>query len=696
MKKTYKIKGLTCAGCAQDLEKTYQKIPGMKRASLDVAAGILRVEGTEEIISIPSLESISKTLSHPIQLSEEGKQEVKEKKVNIELVINLIGVNVFVLAIVASYLTWPSTWLFLLSYAMIGGKVIYKALRNGLKGHLFDEHFLMTVATIGAIGLGEMVEAVAVMLFYRVGEFLQDVSVHRSRKNIKQLMDIKPEIAHLIKDETIIDVHPITLRINDHVLIRVGERIPVDGTILQGETALDVKSLTGESMPKDVSTGDQVLSGSLNLTGLLKLRVDQHFEDSMATKIIQFVEDNQHKKAKTELFITRFSKIYTPFVVFIAVFLAFGLPLLFSMTQGGVYSDYLSQSIHRALVLLVISCPCALVLSIPLSYFAGIGASSKEGMLFKGGADLETLEKIDHFVFDKTGTLTRGVFEVTQIESEDPETLLEVVAHIESFSNHPIAQSILRHYQKEIDEKRVTDYQEIHGKGVKARYNGVWIYIGNQAMIEAQIGPIQPLNATGTVLYASTNEKYLGHLLLSDSIKQQTRETLDFLRRKGKSISMITGDSKQTATHIGNSLGIKNIHYGQLPDQKAKLVETIRQNERVAFIGDGMNDAPVLLAADLGIAMGGLGSDATIEASDAVLIHDQLSGLVAGYQVSKKTRQVIIENITFILASKGIILFLGALGYASLWLAIFADVGVALIAVMNTMKILKRARAPII
>jgi len=691
MKKKYKIEGLTCASCAIDLEKQFQKVIGMTSVYLDFASSKLIVEGDKNAISLETLEKLSKTIGHPIVLIDDEHTTIRQKTISLELWINILGVNLFLLAIIGSYQTWfDPTLLYLISYLLIGGKVIYRAIRNMFKGHFFDEHFLMTIATLGAIGIGEMIEAVAVMLFYRIGEFLQEVSVNRSRKSIQALMDIKPEIAHLYEHEEIKDLHPKLLHVNDIILVRIGERIPVDGTIIMGQSTLDLKSLTGESMPKDVGVDTQVYSGSLNLTGLLKLRVDKPFEESMATKIVQFVEDNQFKKAKTETFITRFSKIYTPVVVGIAIMLAFGLPLMFSLSQPGNYRSFLPNTIQRALILLVISCPCALVLSIPLSYFAGIGASSKEGMLFKGGADLENLEKIGHFIFDKTGTLTKGIFEVTEIHSDDPETLLEVVANIESHSNHPIAQSILRHYSGQLDPSKVKNFEEIHGQGVKAFYEGVEVFIGNQKMIEQKINIANPALSMGTLLYVSTKSKLLGYIVLEDQVKPSTQSAIQFLKDQGKMISMITGDSKKVATHIGNELGIDKIYSEQLPHEKAAIIDTLKIESKVAFIGDGMNDAPVLIKADLGIAMGGIGSDATIEASDAVLMNDQLSTLVKGYKISVKTKRVITENIIFILGMKGLIMILGALGYASLWLAIFADVGVALIAVVNTMKILKK------
>jgi Zn2+/Cd2+-exporting ATPase len=695
MKKTYDIEGLTCLSCAEDLEEKLNLSEGIKNVRIDFATSRIHLETDDDSMDEIKIEKMIEASGHLVWVAKDKENKKQKKKVSNELLINILGVNLFFISILLERLLVFSVGdivlisLYLLSYVMIGGKVIYRAVKNMINGNFFDEHFLMTIATLGAIGIGEMIEAVAVMLFYRIGEFLQDLSVNKSRKSILDLMDIKPEIAHIVIDNEAITVHPNTLKINDIIMVKPGEKVPVDGTIILGSSTLDLKSLTGEMLPKDVTDGDSVYSGAINLTKVLTIKVDKIFADSMATKIVDFIQNNQNKKAKTESFITRFSKVYTPIVVTLAVILAFIVPLFISLIAQETYLELFPIYFRRALILLVISCPCALVLSIPLSYFAGIGASSKIGMLVKGGKDLETLETIDHFVFDKTGTLTKGDFEVVDIISEDPNTLLEVVAHIESNSNHPIAKSVVKAYGKTITHDRVTFYEETQGKGVKAHYLGELVLIGNLSFIQNVMNDVEDEIKDGTILYVATKDKFLGKIIIKDTIKKTTFEAICDLQKQNKKITIISGDHQYAVEAVGKDLKIKNFYHSQMPNDKVSLVEKLSKNTSLAFIGDGMNDAPVLLKATLGIAMGGIGSDATIEASDAVIMNDSLMTLVDAIKISKFTKKIVIQNIFFIMGIKGIIILLGIIGYASLWLAIFADVGVALLAVLNSMRILK-------
>lgn len=695
MKKTYDLEGLTCISCAENLEEKLNLDESIKSVKIDFALSKMHIETINEEIDQKQIEKLIEKSGHLVWIADQKKSFEKKNKLSKELLINILGVNLFFLAILmdkSSIFTIDQIVLsiiYVASYLMIGGKVIYRAIRNMVNKNFFDEHFLMFIATAGAIAINEMIEAVAVMLFYRVGEFLQDLSVNQSKKSILELMDIKPEIAHLIVNQEVTTIHPKELKTGDLIMVKPGEKVPVDSIVIQGESSVDLKSLTGEALPKDVKKDDSIYSGAINLTKVLTLKVDKVYADSMATKIVEFIENNQDKKAKTESFITRFSKVYTPIVVSLAVVLAFLVPFVFSIFLQETYLELFPIYFRRALILLVISCPCALVLSIPLSYFAGIGASSKLGMLFKGGRDLEILEKINHFVFDKTGTLTHGEFEVVDMISEDKEMLLEIVAHIESNSNHPIALSIVKAYKKEIKNDIVSEYEEVHGLGVKANYYGKKIYIGNQAFIESVIGKIESTNEIGTILYVSTMDKFLGKIILSDTIKPSAYEAIKHLKGDQKKISIISGDHKNSVEHVGGLLNVNHIYHSQMPQDKVNLIDQLALKEEIAFIGDGMNDAPVLLKATLGIAMGGIGSDATIEASDAVIMNDSLTTLVGAIKISKKTRKIILQNIIMILGIKGLVILLGALGYASMWLAIFADVGVALIAVINSMRILK-------
>ena len=580
-------------------------------------------------------------------------------------------------------------YVFLASYLILGWKVIYGAVRNLLRGDFFNENFLMGVATGGAFIIGEYPEAAAVMLFYLVGESFQDMAVHRSRKSISDLMDIRPDFANIRVNGELQRVAPETVQIGDIIVVKPGEKIPLDGVIIEGESMLDTKALTGESVPRSAKPSDTALSGCINLNGVLTIKVAKKFGESTAAKIIELVENASNKKAPAENFITAFSRYYTPAVVGLAALLAILPPLLF----GGEWADW----IHRALVFLVISCPCALVISIPLGFFCGIGAASRNGVLVKGGNYLEALNNLDVIVFDKTGTLTKGVFDVTGIYPASgftSDSLLEYAAKAETFSNHPIAQSILKAYAKDIDKGGLADYQEISGHGTCVTANGVKILAGNDKLMEKEGIAFGENNEAGTRVYVAANGQYAGCIVISDEIKPDSPRAIAALKKQGiKKTVMLTGDDRLIAEETAKKLSIDEVHAQLLPGEKVAKVEELlsqqRAGKKLAFAGDGINDAPVLARADIGIAMGALGSDAAIEAADVVLMTDELTKLVDAIKIAKRTRRIIVQNIVFALGVKGVFLVLGALGAAGMWEAVFADTGVSLLAVLNALRIMR-------
>lgn len=697
MKKKYDIKYLDCANCALKIEQKFSTLDGIETVRVDFAREKVFIEGNIEQYDSKTLQKIARKVEPNIAINEENTKTTETmtwiKKT--EIPINIIGVLLAGIALLFEFVNalvinqTMLIFIYVSAYLFIGGKVIFKALSNLTRGKIFDENFLMTLATIGALAINDYLEAVAVMLFYRVGEYLQDRSVDKSRKNIKALIDIKPLFAHLMKDKSLFDVIPDDLEIDQIIIVKPGERIPIDGLVIEGSSSVDVSSLTGESIPKDISKGHEVISGSVNLNAPLTVKVLKRYEDSTVARILDFVENNVNKKARTEKFITRFAKYYSPIVVSFAVILAFVVPFIVSSITGSTYQDEFSIYFRRALIFLVISCPCALVLSIPLSFFAGIGASSKQGILFKSGSDLETMTQIEHFVFDKTGTLTKGKFEVSKIVSKDKELLLEYAAHAESQSNHPISKSILLAYNKKI-ENRVDDIKEIFGKGIQARYKDKHIVLGNFTFMEEQGIDYHKSIDIGTIIHVAANKKYLGYLVIKDQIKDTSKALIDQLLKEGKMVSMVTGDQESSAHDIARQLGIKSVYFGCLPENKAMIVSQLADHSKVAFIGDGINDAPVLTVATLGIAMGGIGSDAAIEASDAVIINDNPAQILVAQKIAQKTMKIVVQNIIMALGIKTIVLILGALGYANLWLAIFADVGVSILAVFNAMRIFRK------
>lgn len=579
--------------------------------------------------------------------------------------------------------------LFLIAYFVIGGDIVKTAVKNIGHGQMFDENFLMTLATVGAFLIGEYPEAVAVMLFYQVGEWFQSYAVGRSRKSIAELMDIRPDYANVLRNEEPEEVSPEDVAIGETILIKPGERIPLDGTVTKGASSLDTMALTGESLPRDVREGEAVISGCVNLSGVLEVSVSKVYGESTVAKILELVENAGSKKSEAEHFITRFAKYYTPVVVICAALLSFIPPLI----MGGGWSVW----IYRALSFLVISCPCALVISIPLSFFGGLGGASRAGILVKGGNYLEALADAEIVVMDKTGTLTKGTFEVTRLVPEEGitgEALLENAAYAESYSNHPISGSLLAAYGKAADKSRLGDVEEVAGHGVCAVIDGSRIYAGNMKWMERQGIQVQAAEDSGTIVHVAREKDYLGYIVIADEIKADAKQAVDELKTAGmKSIVMLTGDRKKTADNVAEELGIGEVYSDLLPKDKVERVEELiaRKSEkgRLIFVGDGINDAPVLARADIGIAMGGLGSDAAIEAADVVIMTDEPSKIAKAIQISKRTLVIVKQNIIFAIGVKVLILLLATVGMATMWAAVFADVGVTVIAILNAMRAMR-------
>jgi len=631
-----------------------------------------------------------------------GDKEEKELGMKKEIVSLGIGILAYAGALLLKLPFWWEVSLFLLSYTIIGGDIIWKAIRNIFHGKVFDENFLLTVATVGAFAIREFPEAVAVMLFFKVGELLQNMALNRSRKSIKSLLEIRPDYANLKVDGRLKKVEPDEVNIGDVIVIKPGERVPLDGIVLEGISMLDTSALTGESVPRKVKRGDQVLSGMVNKTGLLTVKVTKRFGESTVSKIMDLVENATSKKAPTEKFITKFAKYYTPAVVLGAFMLAVVPVMLYripAFTSFFTHEETFSEWIYKSLIFLVIACPCALVISIPLGFFGGIGAASKKGILVKGSNYLEGLNNLHTVVWDKTGTLTKGVFKVVKIVTKNKfseDEILRFVAMAESHSNHPIAQSILESFDGKIDERKISNYEEISGYGIKAKVEGHYIFIGNDKLLHRQNIEHDTCNVEGTVVHVVIDNKYAGYIIISDEVKEDAKTAIQKLKRLGISKQiMLTGDSKKIAEMVSQKLGIDEYFAELLPQQKVEKIEELMKKKvgLIAFVGDGINDAPVLMRSDIGIAMGALGSDAAIEAADMVLMTDEPSRLPEAVQIAKRTRGIIWQNISFALGIKGIFLTIGAIGMATMWEAVFADVGVALIAILNATRILAKGRS---
>ena len=706
------IEGLDCPNCAAKVERKINTLEGIKEATVDFLGKKIVVLADEisenelvELIQteVDKIEDGVKVFIPKVQAGESSSEEEDTGKIKKKL---LIGGVLFVLGIfVPKTLFIPKLAVFLVSYLVIGGDVLLSAFKNILNGQVFDENFLMAIATIGAFAIGEYPEGVAVMLFYQLGELLQGIAVNNSRKSIVSLMDIRPDYANIKVGEGIKKVSPEEIKVGEIIVVKPGEKVPLDGKIVKGASTFDTSALTGESLPREAKAGDDVLSGFINKNGLIEIQVAKVFSESTVSKILYLMENAGSKKSKTENFITKFAKYYTPAVVITALIVAIFPPLLI---QGATFSDW----IYRALIFLVVSCPCALVISIPLGFFGGIGGASRHGILIKGTNYLEVLNNLESVVMDKTGTLTKGIFKVTEVnvknnikinDFENNKTeltkplLLKYAAHIEKFSNHPIAQSIVAEYENsvsKVDENVVKDFEEISGFGIKVNINNHQFLAGNSKLMNLENITFDKKENLGTAIYLAADGKYIGNILISDEVKEDSARAIKGMKENGvKEIVMLTGDNEAIGKNIAEKLGIDKVFTELLPNEKVEKLEEIYKTKsekgKVAFVGDGINDAPVLARADLGIAMGGAGSDAAIEAADVVIMNDEPSKIVTAIKIAKKTKEIVWQNITIAFAIKIVVMALGLFGDATMWEAVFADVGVALLAVLNATRVLR-------
>lgn len=682
------LEGLNCANCARKIEEKVGKMEGVKESNLNFTTTTLNVKLEKKVKEehvINEIKKIVEALEPHVKVEKKvyGKATIKKAKFTVKSTL-IIGAVLYLFAVIGDFQGTLGLILFGASYLLIGGEVVLTAIKNIAKGQVFDENFLMTVATIGAFTINQYPEAVAVMLFYEIGETIQGYAVNKSRSSISSLMDIRADYANLIINGKEKKVSPETVKVEDVILVKPGEKIPLDGVVIEGESFIDTSALTGESVPRKIVPNDEILSGGINTSGLLKVKVTKKFGESTVSRILEMVENAASKKADTEKFITKFAKVYTPIVVVLAILIAV-IPSIF--IKDALFSTWL----YRALVFLVVSCPCALVVSVPLGFFAGIGGASKKGVLVKGSNYLELLKDLETVVFDKTGTLTEGVFSVTEINTNgiDKEKLIEVAAMAESFSNHPIAISIIKEYSKEIDKEVIKEYKEISGRGIKAVINNEEVLVGNSKLMNEFNILYNEVDSIGTVVYCAINGEFKGSIVISDKIKENAVEALINLKKAGvKKTVMLTGDNKKTAYKVGEKINIDEVHSELLPLDKVREVEELlkrsNKNGKLAFVGDGVNDAPVLARADIGIAMGGIGSDAAIEAADIVLMKDDINALVDAINVSKKTNKILWQNIVFALGIKILVMVLGTFGIANMWTAVFADVGVTIIAIINS------------
>lgn len=693
----YTLEGLDCAGCAAKIEAEIQKIEGHSDVSLNFATKTISIDPSyeEEIQKIVDRIEPGVVLKRrDLEMKGHHHEELDAKKQQ-KMLIDIIISSVFlVLGIYfAPYLHGNYEVLeygiFVISYFFAGKEVLQNAARNISRGQVFDENFLMAVATIGAFAIHQLPEAVGVMLFYSIGEYFQSLAVNRSRRSISALMDIRPDYANLIVNEGFSRISPEKVRVGDKILVQPGEKVPLDGIVIKGESFMDTVALTGESVPRRVKAQDEVFAGMINQDGLLEVKVTKTFGESSVSKILDLVENAATRKAKTEQFITKFARYYTPAVVFAALAIAFLPPM--------ITGDAFSQWVYRALTLLVISCPCALVISIPLGYFGGIGGASRNGVLIKGANFLEVLTKPDVVVFDKTGTLTKGVFKVTKVYPEEgysEKDIIKYAALAEAHSSHPIAKSILQSHGEKIDFELIKEYQEIAGQGIVAKIADKKVMVGNSKLLNENKIDFQELFFEGTRVYLAIDGQYVGGIVISDEIREDAIEGVRELKKIGvKKTVMLTGDEEKTAQYVANKVGVDEFYSELLPEDKVNILEKIQrdsgENHRVVFVGDGINDAPVIMRADVGVAMGGLGSDAAIEAADVVIMEDKPSKVAEAIRIAQHTRKIIVENVILALGIKGIFLAMGALGIATMWQAVFADVGVALLAVLNATRTLQ-------
>ena len=717
------LKGLDCANCANKIENKVNKLESVEEAILNFSLSLLIVS-LKENSDVNRVEEEIKTIVSKLEpdvIVSKYNNNIKEKKnvctseccsghahdieekheeshdhdhsegISLRDKVSLaIGFILFAIAIFIGEEKSYVPYIYALSYVLVGGKVVLSAIRNIFRGQVFDENFLMTVATLGAFAIGNHPKGVAVMIFYEIGELFQSYAVNRSRKSISSLMDIRADYANLITDGEEKKVDPSEIKIDDIIVIKPGERVPLDGIVIEGNSSLDTSALTGESLPRNIELNDEILAGVINLTGVIRVKVTKEFGESTVSRILELVQNASSKKAQTEKFITKFARYYTPVVVLSAVALAMIPPLV---VEGALFSDW----VYRALIFLVVSCPCALVVSIPLGLFAGIGGASKNGVLIKGGNYLEALKDVETVVFDKTGTLTKGVFKVVKINTNNIEEseLLRIAATGESFSNHPIAQSILKAYGNEVDKSIISNYEEISGNGIKVNIDNKEVLLGNYKLMNSNGIKYNNSEEIGTVVHVVVEGEYKGSIVIADEVKEDSKEAIEMLKKIGvKKCVMLTGDNKKVAEKIAEELGLDEVYAELLPTDKVVMVEKLLKEKsekgKLAFVGDGINDAPVLARADVGVAMGGIGSDAAIEAADVVLMRDNPSSLVDAIEIGRKTNRILWQNIIFSLGVKIAVLIPAAIGIANMWEGVFADVGVTLIAVLNSMRALRK------
>ncbi|NNU75519.1 heavy metal translocating P-type ATPase [Clostridium estertheticum] len=709
IRREFILEGLCCVNCANKIETQCRKLDGVSDANINFISKNLVIQfQSEDKISkgIDEAKKIVKRIEPGVNFIQSDVHGVKheghvhnhdhghdggEEGNNKNKIMRFsVGFVIYIIAVILKLDYWFEFSLYLISYLLIGGDVLVVAIKNILRGEIFDENFLMVIATVGAFSIGQFPEGVGVMLFYQVGEFFQDVAVNKSTKSISALMDIRPDYANKKINDEIVKVDPDEVHIGDIIIVKPGEKVPLDGSVIEGSSLVDSSALTGESVPREVNAGDEILAGCINKNGLLTIEVKKEFGESTLAKILDLVKNASSKKAPTENFITKFARYYTPIVVISAVLLAVIPPILI---PGATFSQW----VYRALVFLVVSCPCALVISIPLGFFGGIGGASKSGILVKGGNYLEALNSVEMVVFDKTGTLTKGVFKVTKMHVNgelSEEELLEYAAFVESYSNHPIAISILKAYGKEVNKKDIEDVEEIAGKGIRAKVKGKYVLAGNSKLMDSEKISYTKGENVGSIIYVAIDNEYVGNIIISDEIKDDSISAIKGLKSMGiKKIVMLTGDNKDIANNIGKALGVDEVYSELLPHEKVEKLEKL-QNEKspkgkIVFVGDGINDAPVLARADIGIAMGGVGSDAAIEAADIVIMTDEPSKIAEAIKIAKKTKKIVLQNIVFALGVKAAILIFAVFGVANMWEAVFGDVGVALIAVLNSMRAMK-------
>lgn len=694
------LEGLDCASCADKIETQVSQLPQVKQAIMNFMMKTLTIEFKQDAHIdelVEKIKAIILRLEPHVEIIEESRDnhthdhnhgDLDRNKTIIKL---LLGILLFAIPTIWKHGQILRVSLYILSYLIIGYDIVWLAVKNISKKQIFDENFLMTIATIGAFAIGEYPEGVAVMLFYKIGELFQDIAVNKSRNSIKALMDIRPDFAHLkVKDDTV-KVSPEAVHIGDTILVKPGERVPLDGIITKGRSTVDTSALTGESLPREVEVGSEALSGFINQTGVIEVEVSKEFGESTVSKILELVQNASNRKAKTENFITKFARVYTPFVVGAAALIAIVPPLLIS---GATFSEYL----YRALVFLVISCPCALVISIPLGFFGGIGAASKNGILIKGSNYLEALNHVETVVFDKTGTLTKGEFSVTEIKENEGFTqdeILKYAASTEAYSSHPIALSIIKAYGKDIDKAAIKDLEDIPGHGVIAIVDGKRVATGNSKLMEREnINYYNEASIIGTVVHVAVDNVYAGLIVIADTVKEDAEKAVKALREMGiKQTVMLTGDHQNIADKVGDTIGIDKVYAQLLPHEKVERLEEIEKHKssgkNIIFVGDGINDSPVLARADVGIAMGGLGSDAAIEAADIVIMTDEPSKIATAIRIAKRTQGIVWQNIVFALGIKLVVLLLGAIGVATMWEAVFADVGVSVLAILNSMRVMR-------